>query len=502
LSYSLDYKRDYTGGENSYAAPDELLANQSLIFENADILGQGGFTKRTGIDSYIDLSATYASRVDRLIEFEYRDTYDVRVLKKLALIDGNLIDLYDNSVIKSGMGNWLDFETYKDDLYILANGMFLVYNGTTIDDVVCGESDSNLIRIRKCKSIEQRGQRFFACGNAEDPNALYYSEVGRPDYWNTVNVIQAITDDADELVAVREFHGALLAFKKRAIYAWFGYDPNTDVEFQQLAVHTGTSAARTIQRVEDMMIYLGDDGVYGLVGTVLNVIQTRKLSKNITPRIKNILHSAAYYTDAACAIYKDGKYMLSVPTVTASWNDTVLVLFTDFLTDTSESWGVYTGWNVSEFLKSFDGELYSANSNSSIIHKHSVTYNDLGVAISVHVKTNPLSQGEPIKNKRYRYGYAYLPQLMDFPTTATIHAIVDYQEVDTTISPDESLLWDVEGRVWEEQKWDFIELVTRKFAIKSKGKRIVIDITNDILDTALTIYGFGLEYRIKKPDRN
>jgi hypothetical protein len=346
--YVFDYVNDFTGGENSFASPDLLLPGQLQVCENAELFGVGGFKRRTGISEFKNFGA---NRVDRLIEYEYRDfgikqvetatvvgtittagnaaviitangmlnspkTVNVAVavsdtaaliaskiaaalkldinvngffsiasdndklvltskvattndatmnisiangtcagitdaltsagttagvvpasentLIRLALINNELINWDTGSVLKSGLGRSFDYVIYKYKLYILSNNQFLVYDGNAINDVVNTELDSNLLNIRKCKYIEQRGERLFAAGNPDDSNALYYTEPGEPAYWKVDNVIQAITADADKITGLKEYHGALLAFKERAVYAWFGYNPTVDVEFQKL----------------------------------------------------------------------------------------------------------------------------------------------------------------------------------------------------------------------------------------------------------------------------
>lgn len=497
--YSFDIVKDFTGGENSFASPDNLVDGQLLICENVELFGKGGFRRRHGIEIFKDTGVN--TKIDRIIEFEY-NTAGVRTLRRLVLIGGNLIDADTNITIKTGLGSHIDYEVFKNKLYILGNDLFLVYDGTTIADVTNGSGDSGLANIKKCKYIEQRGQRLFACGNDLDPNALYFCEIGDPTYWKLINIIIAITDDADRLTGLKEYHGALVVFKTRGVFAWFGYDPYTDVQFQQLSVHTGTRAYRTIQRVGDYLFYLGEDGVYALQGTYQDVIVTKKVSKNITPRIKLNKLAAQHHLNGACAVFYDGKYMLSIPTVTSTTNDLVCVFYNNLVSDqVEECWSINTGWHISEFLKSLDGTLYSSSSVTGILHKHNETYNDLETAINVHVKVRPLAQDVYVHNKKYRRGFLWLQQFEALSSHAVVKAYVDYAEVDTNITPDESLVWDSDDRFWDETYWDFTDLVTRRFKVNKKGRRIIVDISDNQIDEGLTVYGFEIEYKIKKPSR-
>lgn len=499
MPYNFYYLFDFTGGVNTASSIDNLLENELLIAENVELSQRGGFRRRTGISEYANIGS---SRIERLIEFEYYDTgTQSRVNKKLALMNGDLIDIDTQTVLTSGLGNHVSFEVFNDKLYILGNGLYKVYDGSTLSDVTNSETDSNLDAIKRCKYLVQRGQRFFVAGDPENPNLLYFSEVGDPTYFKTTSIVKAVTDDGDVITGLKEFHGALLVFKSRAIFAWFGYDPATDVQFQRLNVHTGTKAHRTIQYVGNSLFFLGEDGVYALVGTYKDVISTIKISKNINELVKQINHKEPYEENTPCAVYYDGKYMLSVSTgEDVNVNDTIYVFHKNlFDTNESESWVVYTGWNISDFLLARDGTLYSASSSTGRIHLHEDIYNDLGNGIALKMKLKPLSIKAPVHNKKFRRGYVVMKQHENTNSSVNITCTVDYRENSQTVTPDESLVWDY--RNWDEAYWDFTDVVTRKFDIKDKGKRLIIEFYDDTVDQALEIYGIGIEYKIKKPDR-
>lgn len=502
MAYDFAYLFDFRGGMNSSSSPDNLLDYESQLMRNVDLSARGGFKRRHGISEHKDIGAY--QRIDRLIEFEYLKG-ESRILQKLALADGNLIDVATGTVLKSGLGRSLDYEIYKDKIYILSNGLFIVYDGTSVSDVTSTITNSLLDKVKKCRYIEQKGERLFASGNPEDPNALYFSEVGKPSDWSgeSGNPIMAISDDADKVTGIKEFHGALLVFKSRSVYAWVGNDPLTDVVFQRLNVQSGTISSRTIVYLNNSLIYLGEDGVYALLGTYKDVISTKKVSNNIDELISKIKCTDPLYDNSPCAIYHDGKYMLSVATSNDRVNDKVYVLFTDVYNDAGgelEPWVVYDGWNISDFLHSVDGNLYSASSVSGKIHIHDEGLNDLGNGIEVEVLTRPLAVGAPFHNKKFRRGYISFRQFETINTNVNVDFQVDYNiKTVQSLSPDESLVWDY--RNWDEGKWDFSEFITRKFDIRERGKRLTIRFYDNSINSELVIYGVAVEYKVKKPDR-
>lgn len=504
MSYDYLHMFDFRGGLNLSASPDNLSANELLDAKNIDLSNRGGFSRRKGISEFHNLGVD--KRVDRLVEFEVLIDGET-VLQKLVLYDGSLVNITTSLVVATGLGKHMDYAIFKNKMYILSNNKYLVYDGkVAATDVTCTEADSNLAAVKKCRYITKRGERFFAAGNREDPNALYFTEPGRPEYFKVLNIIQALTEDGDKITGLKEFHGSVLVFKARTIYAWFGYDPKSDVAFQRLSVHTGTRYFRTIVNVDKYLFFLGEDGVYALFGTTKDVISTVKLSKNITPLIDKIKHDNTtsaidVFTAPPCAVYHEGKYMLSVPTGDNPLvNDTVLVFFNElFQPPEVEPWTVYTGWNVSEFLRSMDGNLYSASSVTGRLHIHDNVYSDLGAGISIRVELRPIHAEAPIHNKKFRYCYMALRQYEEYESHANVDYKVDYIERLAALTGSESLVWD--DRSWDNYVWDFTDLVTRRVAIRLKGKRLRLTVHDSSVDEALVVYGFGIEYKLKKPDR-
>jgi hypothetical protein len=516
VAYSIDYVMDYTGGENSTAYADQLLPNQVSLMENADPLPGGGFKQRAGDTVYTN-TATGSPLIDY---FEYSfvspdgtpTTYDMGVTR-----DGKLIIVsFDNYLVTNALGNPCEFSyvIYKNILYFISGGKYYQYDGLRFElaEVANAAGDNNLVKIAKCKQIRQLGNRLFAAGNRSEPNTLYYSEVGDPTYWKTTNALNVIQDSGDIITALFEYHGAMLVFKKNSIYAWFGVDPTSDAVFQKLNVHTGTVAPKSICNVEGKLFFLGMDGVYALNGTYKDVIVTEKISKNIVPRVDNALNNATISGDkrkTISAVYWKGKYILTAFVDSAGTYPDGALVFHKTLADTNgtgESWSIYTNFFVSSFLKATNGSLrYGMWLSSDIMTVDESAPAAVMSQIEVHVVLRPLHQQQPVFNKKYRYGYVWMKQIEGAPNNATLKCTVDYKDITQGISAKESLFWDTDPTSedttypkWDTALWDFTELVTRRIAIKEKGKRLILDISNSDDGNNLVFYGFGVEYKIKK----
>lgn len=542
MAYAVAYINDFTGGENTEAAPDQLTENQVLLAENVELPLRGGFIKRKGCENIT--GAQYPYRVMRLIPFSYIDA-GAPVYVTLALCDDG--KLYRSDAPTVAVYTWgdihLDYEVVGKKCYLIGAGKYMVWDGLTFSAVTNVNADSNLTVIQKCVLIEQRGQRLFVTGNPDNPNSLYFSEIGDPTYFKTTSEILAVSDDADVITAIKEFFDALVVFKTRAIYAWSGYDPNTDVEFNRLATTAGTRSYRTVQYVDDKLMYLSDDGIYALTGTYKNVINTTKLTLNSTRLIRDIYrpkpieHAGVttqipnYWSPNHAVVY-DGKYILSVvtgPTWKAASNapvpdpedpeyadypmkvhDATYIIDLDALAAGVSQFRRYTGWAVNSWcVDERTGDLLGAldtvttdTGNIGRVRKYFVGYSDAGVAYTVRLRTAAQHQGDPIRRKKYRYAYVWARQYEDiYGSSLAVRAYVDYTDITRDVEIDESGIWDAEDTLWDASKFDFVDLVTRRIAVKARGKRIIFEFTSTAVDEQLQVYGIGVEYKVKKPER-
>lgn len=512
--YTAVKLNDFTAGENKTASPDNLSESEVRHMENVDPLLRGGIRPRGGTAEY--LTTTYGN-LDRIIQFEYSNASGVRVLKELGLSGGNLINLADDSVIKTGLDSILDYEVMDNKIYIISNGLFFYYDGTAVTDVTTTDTpaENMLPDVKKCKYIEQRGERLFASGNPEEPSYLYYSAVLDPSAWYTptkvdgggnsmgVNPIRAVSDDGDPITGLREFHGALLVFKTRHIHAWYGYDPMIDVEFKQLDVQSGTISNRSIVKVDNFLFYMGAEGVWALKGTETNVIVTYKISKNIKPLLDDINIVTPYYNNPIVAIVYNDKYFISVPTGTNTTNDRILVFhFNNWQATSSESWSHYTGLEIKDSLISYDNELLALIVGTGTIVECSYDYtNDRGVLIATKVQFRPFGTTgiDAFMIKKYRGIIVLAKQFDVLHSTFKLSGYVDYTPFSGEVETDESGIYG-EG-LFDASVWDFSELVSRYTKVGLKGKRLDITIETDTLDETFLIYAIGVIYKSKKLDK-
>ena len=463
-----------------------------------------------------------------LAEYEYLNSSDVRVLEKYALYNGDLVNADDETdVLVSSIGAYVAMEVYYDKLYILASGIFKVYDGATgvVADVSSTTTGVTYTALKRCKYLEQRGDRMFAAGDKDNPNFLYYCPPLDPTEWDPTGTvtgtgtINTITDDGDIITGLKEFQGNLVVMKRRTAFAWTGYDPSSDVYFKQLPVHEGCISEETMVIIDDMLVYMGENGVYALLSTSSDTIATRVLSDNIQARLFATQHNiAAPHLDTSCAVFYKDRYMVSCKKDSDStFNDIVFVFYPYAKTWTAvpgdqyamdAPWSVYEGWNINSFLASLDGELYSASSTYGRIHLHNDSYNDMGVAIHMDVIHRQEAYDDKVRLKKWKRMYIFFKQMSTGTSTISVSAIVDGEEFLDTIygeemSGDITLVWNDDD--WDSSNWSGAQGVedfgSRYAYINARGNRLSFRVQTDVIDTAVMIYGIAAEYKIKKPAR-
>lgn len=495
---------DFSGGQNDTAPPDNLLDSEAAELTNLDIVTRGGLVSRHGT-VYDEWFTDAANRIDRIAEIKKTDG----TLKRLALINGNLVEKTTNTVLIAAWGDSLDWCQFNDKVYLVGGGRYYVYDGTTCVAVTQVAGDSLLTTIQGCKYVEKRGNIIFAAGNPLYPNVIYYSQIGDPTYFKSGNAqISSLSDDGDIVTGIKEFHGALLIFKTRSIFAWFGSTPDSSTSFIRLEVSTGTKSYRTICNVGNYLFFLGTDGVYALLGTYANIIVTKKVSMSCNTKFATVQNMANYYNNTPCAVFKDGKYYVSFADTAAAANNVIGVFayetWTPGNTDNpteNEPWSFYAGIGVSEFLYSLDGSLYMGSSTNTKIMKFSDTNaDDSGFPIHWNVKFKNYSLGAPIHIKKFKRAWIILKQFDVGETVATVTFNIDYGAytlADETM--DEALKFDFGS--FGEQRYGWVDTLTKVFRINRKGKRIQLSLSGNSIDNRIFIYGVAFEFKMKKPSK-
>lgn len=487
---------NFNKGVNTTSSYDELDSSELITGVNIDLQARGGYTQRDGCSLYKNLTngdtppVTLAYPISRLIDYPG---------KPLLVINKSLRDFNNNVITLLLNSNNIDYEFFTNSkLYLVDGTEYWVYNGTTCVPVTPA-SGADLAPIKRCTQIIQRGQRMFALGDPQNPNYLYFSEIGDPTNFKASSVVKAVTDDNDILVSMKLFSNSLLAFKHNEIFRWTGWDPTTNVEFKPLDTGHGTVVGGTVQVSEDFLIFADSEGVYCLTTIESSLIKSYNVSKNIEgiykgltnlDKMRSIVYKGNYYL--ACCDNGTGinnkilKASLGMAYNGASGEGVSSLLF---------PWVVYTGWNVADWIE-LDDVLYFSSSVNGKIFKAFDGINDIDQPIASEA-THYLKLEDAVTRKKLKRLFLVALQESAYPCTLRVYIEAGYYTFIKDISLDDSGSWDTNN--WDEALWDWVDVVIKEIRIGKDLTRLKVKISHEALNEKMTIYGFAAYYKTKKP---
>jgi hypothetical protein len=126
----------------------------------------------------------------------------------------------------------------------------------------------------------------------------------------------------------------LVVFNRNSIHIVVGNGDLSGFQSQLLTDEVGLTARNSVIQVGNQIIFLSDNGVYGLSFVDLYNLRGNEvpLSESIQKTIDTINKA---HVDKASAVYFDNKYYLAVPTGTSTFNNTLLIY--NFLNKSWES---------------------------------------------------------------------------------------------------------------------------------------------------------------------
>lgn len=503
MAKQLKIYRDFSGGL-SEVANDNMLPRQLRTAKNVVPSERYGIAKAHGYEiAFPQISG--GEEVVAIVAL----TPATGSTQTLAFTPTSLYKLASGtpdtwSLIDDEIGEMESYFIYANKLYFLDGTDYWVYDGTTLAAVTfnyAGETPTSdelatTAKIEASSYVEQRGQRWFF--SQSGGNEVIFSDIGDPTAFDPLNIININTKDADTITGLCELNNGLVIFKEKGAHYLSGWDfsGGTDIELTQLSVTSGTKFHKSIQRIENAILYLGYNGVYRLrVPSLSETIAADNLSEGL---ISNTLRDFAA-TDARACVW-DGDYRLTLENASETKEYR-------YNTATKAFFGEYTQAATCYSTALQDSKLYVGCANGYILEDDDTSYHyidtDTGEDMAIEMEATTKSfdiTGLMSADARVKRLFIIAKQYESESSTPTITITADYLSQSFEVSFDESLVWG-EG-IWGEAIWGWVDTVTKELRVNLKAKRVQIKIANNTVDEPTLVYGIGILYKPKRPKGN
>ena len=396
-------------------------------------------------------------------------------------------------------------------LYFVTGTKFYEWDlivGNAIAEVV-PKTDQTLDHIKLCSLLINRNNYLYASGSLSESNLVYFSGLGDATDFATTNAVKAITNDGDNIVSLIEFLDKLVAMKTFSAYGGTGMIPMSELVWYPMVIHEGTASPASYARVQNSLSYLGMNGIYLLTAVYTDVYSTRNVSNRLNDYIKELSNKRK----CRMTQYQNKLYVL-VDSDGDGLNDTILVghnnmMFNENSKDDNDT-GIqipFTVWDSDGFypiqaIGNLDGDLLIFHKMGDYVHiskPDKDLYRDEFNGKGIHSKVrHKIDFSKPMNIKKINSLVLFLKQNSTEDTTVNVKYKVDYIESpDIPVgNADPSAVWG--SSEWGEAKWGWIDAVPVEVPIRMGGYVVEVELTHDVIDEPLTVYGFGFKFKLKK----
>jgi len=364
--------------------------------------------------------------------------------------------------------------------------------GTMYTEINGKTDDNDLEPIRNCTMflVHPYSLRVFACGNAKDPEMIYYSDLGNPSYFSEFQRLVPIQGEG-AIKAIINISDAVLISYANSWYKWRGIEVGEDAKFRSLALPYGAVNNDCVALTPYSFTFLSKNGLFivsaGIIGEDTSIVSNSSMIKNIAEKkVMKTISSIANH-DNVQGVFYDNKYLLAYSD-TAGSNDKVLEYSWD-----SKSFTKIIGWEVVKWIKSDDFNLYFASGNYILQSFNSGTDIDVldgsNKTINVDVELRYLSFKSPLVDKLLRF-VKILASKENTNTKVNMDVIAgDEKKIITDISLSSNLVGSSN---------ETIEII-KNVAMLSDYFRIRI--YSDNIDNPITIVGLAADYEVIRTKR-
>jgi hypothetical protein len=413
----------------------------------------------------------------------------------------------------------VEFVNYNDRVFFTTGDGLCTYSGvldaslvtpyvpTTTEEANVGLNSirSTASNIHKCRYIKLHWDKLFLAGDPVSPQNVYFTDLGLsvtfPQvYFPVPYAFDVTTSNGSPVTGMINFRDTLTFFTSDSIHSLFGSQPDADLPdafiLRDTHPNIGTISNRSLVLVGNIVMFVSRLGIYALTNVVASstFMNVQYLSNKISPEFEKLTRP-----DICVAVFHDQQYKVCFP-----YDGTTFKWYFH-----RQSWALDIGYKFNTYV-TIGMDLYCGSYTDGLVFKHGVKrvettpgsgvyieqdcYNDNGVAIPFHIRSKTFDLTSLFNVKKFRKLFIAAKQY-GVSTSATVKGVIDY----TTTSYDFDFNESTSFGTWTlgTSKLGWVDVVIQKERFKGKGRQVYFDIDNAILDEPVTIYGLGVEFKLK-----
>jgi hypothetical protein len=467
----------------------------------------GAVNKATTMTAYINKPAGVTT-VD--YKWEYKKSVDVTWTVGRDWTSGSSGKSWD---FKGDTAtNWDIRVTIRDD----AN------QGTTIPYSLTGwvvnqttDTLTNTIKpsdgIQHCTQIMLYWDRLIVYGDDKNPYQIYISDLTAPTYFPTTNTISFDTGKLEPIVNITRFRDMLIVFTKSTIQTLTGHTPET---FARAIINEniGCIAPRSPVVAGGVILFLSAEGVQQLKPNqfILEVLNVNRIDFPIKSEISKVNKSDA------CGMLYDSQYWLCFPSSK--------VVYRYYYEADSPVWvrDISSKLNFSQFLV-YGADVFEVGMDGNVYKQDRTRFDDDGEAFTLTTEAKFFDLDMSFNWKKLKRIYI-LGKHFTTDTNIAVYVTADSNVIMTPDQGEATVVTDSETPPFRSVKWTINttpnfhfyagtalgtwilgqtplgdpQISVQKASVMGKCRRVKVKMTHSE-PVACEIFGFGLEFRAKKP---
>jgi hypothetical protein len=356
--------------------------------------------------------------------------------------------------------------------------------------------------VTNCNRILLHYNRLFLYGDPSEPAQVYISHLANPGYFPSTNTLRFDTGRFEPITTIVRIQNYLTVFSRSMIHIISGINPE-EYSVNMINDSVGCIAERSAVLTGNVITFLSQEGVYILRPTTFKLDQLNV--QRVDAKIKDEMPKDVN----CCALNYDSQYWLCFPDKS--------IMYRYYYEQQVWVKDVSTNLQFVQLLQ-YQNMVYNLSKDLRLYKHNDAVFLDGSIEYDMVVETKYFDLSKSFNFKKLRrlyilgrcykdydaefnvYVYADSALVLDPETGQAIITPGDVAQWQITITPNAVFEHGSTFGIWELGEDEFGQdyLNVQKTRVRGKCRRVKLRFTNT-QSNEVEIFGFGLEFKVKKP---